>query len=197
MATSTSDRYEAARKALADFDANEEAYHELPDGEQEGRNYERYEDSKLDAADSLADALRAIIEPAATLEPPEQIAERILYSEPVSHDRTLTEWRRKIAEGVQAGIQAAWNSWEPETAPCQITDTEPTAVPFTYDIRDAAGALVATYKVTHLAPVPDVRDFYMITEHQVGRYGQRLDVTRRRTLNQEHFDAIKASIRKD
>lgn len=101
-ATSSSDRIEAARKALADWDSTSPTY-------QDG------------LASGLAEALRALIESPATMESPEQIAERVMYSEPVPHDRTLAEWRQKIAEGVQAGIQAAWQSWEPETTPAVIS----------------------------------------------------------------------------
>ena len=62
-ATSVSDHQRTAQRALAAYDANEAAYHALPESEREGRNYEWYEDALLDAAHALADALRALIRP--------------------------------------------------------------------------------------------------------------------------------------
>lgn len=95
-ATSSSDRYEAARKAL-------EAYDRGP---------------HLRAVERVADALRALIEPSATGETPEQIAgtiadkyllDTLAYTNP--------DVLAAITAAVHAGIQAAWESWEPENAP--------------------------------------------------------------------------------
>lgn len=52
---------EAGLNALARYHENEADYAELPDAEKDGRNYELYEDEKLAAADSLAEALQQII----------------------------------------------------------------------------------------------------------------------------------------
>lgn len=51
---------DAAYAALHSYRDNEDTYHALPDSEQEGSNYERYEDSILSNVHQLADALTAL-----------------------------------------------------------------------------------------------------------------------------------------
>lgn len=107
-ATSSSDRYAQARKALAQF----EAYMEGFCADEFGPEVHR-----------LAEAMRALIEPAAVEESVEEIAQRILASTslpPVGDSVLFADLekitRAAIERGVYAGIQAAWLSWEPETA---------------------------------------------------------------------------------
>lgn len=76
-ATSSSDRYAAAREALATYDTNEAVYHALPDDEQEGGNYENYEDKILGNVHELASTLRALIEPPATDTAPGAVVPRV------------------------------------------------------------------------------------------------------------------------
>lgn len=100
-ATSSSDRYAEARAVLADFDTY--ALNEL---------LTHFEDK-------LGDTLRALIEPPATDEPPEQIIS----------DLFRRTWgmglREALTLAVHAGIDAAWTSWEPENAP-GVVDTRET-----------------------------------------------------------------------
>lgn len=114
--TSSSDRYEAARKALAIFDAPH------PD------------DEHAIATARVTAALRALVEPPATLQTPEQIAEafaadllnrgtvEVLGGFPLvkagdGGKRWNIVYGEAHRQGVLAGIQAAWESWEPESAP--------------------------------------------------------------------------------
>lgn len=93
-ASSSSDRVEAARKALARYDEHNEP--------------RSMNDARMQAY-GLASALRALIEPPATLETPEEIAERILmvYSNILTPVQLMTT-------AVRSGIDAAWGSWEPD-----------------------------------------------------------------------------------
>ncbi|MDL5351147.1 hypothetical protein [Microbacterium sp. zg-YB36] len=134
-ASSSSDRYEAARAALAEYDMPGSSAHH---------------------ADDLAAALRALIEPAATEENVDDIAERLSrqqfeededevrehVSNLVAHDSWESapeELRQKYlartTAAVNAGILAAWNSWEPDDyapvqcAKCGADTDEPEAEP--------------------------------------------------------------------
>jgi hypothetical protein len=113
-ATSSSDRHDAARKVLQRFDKIGTA--DDPDAE------------LMESAHLMAHILHTLIEPPATKETPEQIADtafklshiasgglRFHHSSTymIEHD-TL---KRMMVEAVQAGIQAAWESWEPENSP--------------------------------------------------------------------------------
>ena len=108
-ATSSSDRIQAAREALR-LALSRQA-HMVPGDCRE-----------CDDLDVYISALRALIEPPATEEGPAEIAERIMRDQVGDADRAVTyttngaEILDMIAEGVQAGTLAGWESWEPETA---------------------------------------------------------------------------------
>lgn len=96
---SASDRYQAAREVLAGYD-NPEA------------------DRQPTEAD-LADALRALIEPPSVGEGEEQIIDRVIaeferetgfYNPPA----VMVGVRNWLSRGINAGIQAANESWEPD-----------------------------------------------------------------------------------
>lgn len=97
-ATSSSDRYTEAREALAAFE------HRIEIGYMPG-----------EAEVRLADALQALIEPATIAETPEKAAMRVymsIHSFPwLVHGDAM---RDLITRGYLAGIQAAWESWEPD-----------------------------------------------------------------------------------
>lgn len=106
-ATSASDRYDEARAALAQL---ERAY---PEGIGRGVTEQR-----------AMNALRALIDPPATEETPEQIAHRLLATTAlpkIGETIACTELEKitgeAITRAVHAGIQAAWDSWEAENAP--------------------------------------------------------------------------------
>lgn len=112
-ATSSSDRIQAAREALRTYDA----LCEEPD------NDPGFHD-RIDALVEASDALRALIEPPATEEGPKEIAERIvrewmdaeIANNPAStapFDATK-DLDTLLTKAVVAGIQAAWESWEPD-----------------------------------------------------------------------------------
>lgn len=88
-ATSSSERYEAARAALTRY----ETCNNTVDA---WRNTPRL----------LAEALRALIEPAHVNKNIDDIVQEI------ASDEALWSVREKIEAGIQAGIQAAWESWE-------------------------------------------------------------------------------------
>ena len=114
-ATSASERYDAARKALAAFDDfNIEVIGD--DG------YELI--GSVERSAWVIKRLRALIEPPATVETPEQMAEawrKNLYQQGTINVLGNKPWRELCAEayrqGIRAGILAAWESWEPENAP--------------------------------------------------------------------------------
>lgn len=90
-ATSSSDRYAEARAALAEFDRQH------PE--------ERYSTA---LENRMSDALRALIEPPATVETPEKIADRLF-------DQVWgSGLRESLRVAVRVGIQSAWESWEPD-----------------------------------------------------------------------------------
>ena len=110
-ATSASDRYDEARRALAEWDSTSAAYSDA-------------------LGPRLATALRSLIEPPATDEMPDL---HDVYSR--AHRRALpnedgpysaADLDRAGSAGLEAvyltGIQAAWNSWEPENAPGLIEE---------------------------------------------------------------------------
>ena len=110
------DRHAEARAALAQYDAavaepdDDPGYHK-----------------RVDAALDCIEPLRALIEPPATEETVEQITQR--HFDLVAHgivkgrgntDRAQITWWGlfdQVESAVRAGIQAAWESWEPESAP--------------------------------------------------------------------------------
>lgn len=99
--TSASDRIEAAREALANYDQTAETY-------RDGLGY------------SLADALRALITPPATSETEEDVAERIVTAFPSPYAPSVGYSHGELVElaitAYRAGIQSAHESWEPEVA---------------------------------------------------------------------------------
>ena len=98
-ATSASERYDEAREALIFYDGNP---------------------SSISARMRIVGALRALIEPPATVETPEQIAQRVTEEWAGRRDEVILgrrDFEREIAAAVRAGILAAWESWEPENAP--------------------------------------------------------------------------------
>lgn len=114
-ATSISDRYAKAREALATYDNVQ--YWGITGTE---ANVARYE---------VVDALRSLIESPPVVESPEKIAERIMIERVGEADPTAeyttdgAEILGMIAGGIHAGIQAAWESWEPETGAVSQDDT--------------------------------------------------------------------------
>ncbi|MDF2506309.1 MAG: hypothetical protein K0Q52_168 [Microbacterium sp.] len=105
-ATSASDRYDEARALLAAFDGT-------PNVIKDDFN-----------PHTLADALRAVVEPAAVNESVDEWVEREINAERlevafrVAGDKDGMQFLRQVlAHAVQAGIQLGWNSWEPENAP--------------------------------------------------------------------------------
>ena len=106
---SASDRQDAARKALA--------AHDDPSIELIGSDGYPLTGS-VERADWVIDQLRELAEPAVTIETPEQIAMRVymgIHSFPAIVDGDIM--RDLIKRGIEAGIQAAWESWEPESVP--------------------------------------------------------------------------------
>ena len=105
--TSASDRYEAARKALADYDAID--------------GWNGTHAVMIANAERLADALRALITPPSVGESEEAIAQR-LTADGTPHqwdfgsDLLNAEVRGLLRQAVRAGIQSAHESWEPEVA---------------------------------------------------------------------------------
>lgn len=75
----------------------------------------------------IAEGVRIAQTLAATIDTPEQIALQLELtatdspSFPVFSAREAAIVHDLIVKGVQAGIQAAWESWEPETAPGLVT----------------------------------------------------------------------------
>lgn len=94
--TSASDRYEAARKALAEYDTEKT---------------KRYPYTA--ASESMATALRALITPPGIHESEEQIVQRVLNETPDGANFNEVD---AIRMAVHAGIQSAHESWEPEVA---------------------------------------------------------------------------------
>lgn len=114
-ATSSSDRYAKAQGALAKYDAA------CAEPDDDPGYFKR-----TDAAIDLVEPLRALINPPATLETPGEIADRCMTHRGHGPDRfgygeayTMrpVTARRIALEAAEAGIQAAWESWEPEDAP--------------------------------------------------------------------------------
>ncbi len=111
-ATSSSDRIEAAREALKLMRARQA--HTVPGDCRE-----------CDDLDIYIDAIRALIEPPATdeamdAEQTQAIYNRAYYKhEKIGSTAAETEHAHAAAREAlyQAGIQAAWESWEPESAP--------------------------------------------------------------------------------
>lgn len=109
-ATPASDRYAAAQKALAAYDAD-------PTGR-----------ARENALHDCVGALRALITPPATEETAEQIADdvmdefaaRTLPSDTVASAAQII--RGSLEDAVRAGIQAAWESWQSDDyAPIQCS----------------------------------------------------------------------------
>jgi len=103
-ATSASERYEKARAILARYDAidsdDDPGYHD-----------------RVDAAIDGLGALRAFIEPAATDESVNEIADRLSGTVGYHDGQVMfgnVDVRNLLTRAVLAGIQAAWNSWEPD-----------------------------------------------------------------------------------
>lgn len=130
-ATSSSARLDAARTALATYDSNEDTYHALPDAEQEGKNYEDYEDGILANVHDLAAALRALAEPPPTVKAITELATEAWHGATAHISGESIIFQRKdmvamLEAAVRAGVQAAWESWEPETAIATEVGNKPT-----------------------------------------------------------------------
>lgn len=98
MSTSSSDRYQAATAALA--------AHDDPSIEVVGADGYPLIGS-VERMEWVISQLRPVIESAPVTEPIADIAERVLYAQ------SGTQIRNIVAAAVEAGIQAAWESWEP------------------------------------------------------------------------------------
>lgn len=119
-ASSASDRIEQAHAALESYEKARRQHVRF--GEQYG--------ILAGAAGPLAVALRSMIEPAAIDETPERMADA-WQQQLIERGLVATFGFDRVAEprndyplhrdaylfGIRAGITAAWNSWEPETAP--------------------------------------------------------------------------------
>lgn len=99
--TSASDRYAAARRALADYDAID--------------GWNGTHAVMIANADALALALRALITPPGTSETVEQIVDRVLYEWRHTHDHAI-DLEEAMVRAANAGIQSAHEAWEPEVA---------------------------------------------------------------------------------
>jgi len=101
MATSYSDRVETAQWAIR-------AYEKIDGWTAPEDRDERYSD--------LAEALRAMIEPAPTFGTPAEVAAGIMATRHIKDYQSVSgsEVRQMLTEAVEAGIQAAWQSWEPD-----------------------------------------------------------------------------------
>lgn len=99
-ATSASERVSAARDAIGEWSKLDRAY------SGDGRPWPR--------GDKLADALRGMVESAEIVKTPEALAHDVymgIHSFPWPVDGDAM--RDLLARGIRAGIQAAWESWEP------------------------------------------------------------------------------------
>lgn len=99
-ATSSSDRYDAARKALAAFENATPA---------NGKN----DNDRYVLAKEMAAALRALLEAPAVEETPESFA-KALRGKWINDDNDDRNVRDLLAVAYRAGIQAAWSTWEPD-----------------------------------------------------------------------------------
>lgn len=109
MATSYSDRVEAAREALAEYNTQKPSTFAVSGIDSKtGEPIKPY--SINDVAAEMAEALRAMIEPEETTKTPAEIAERV-WRDGMKSENSIQDLLRKA---VEAGIQAAWNSWEPD-----------------------------------------------------------------------------------
>lgn len=151
-ATSSSDRYQAARDALAQLETeagivpfyrDNLALMMRPEGFIDG-NGELFESDAVlhnmgrwaEGMEAGIAALRSLIEPPATEETPESIADSFAKGDGEPFDR-VRRWLANdmvtpdealsllIQHAYQAGIQAAWESWEPETAPGYEPEADP------------------------------------------------------------------------
>lgn len=109
--SSSSDRYDHAREALAH-------YTDLLDRIGDGKDVR--EQDETEAARDCAEALRALITPPATEWTAEQTALYLADKHGVLSSPVAVAL---ATEAVHAGIQAAWESWEPENAPGRIVAT--------------------------------------------------------------------------
>jgi hypothetical protein len=106
--TSASDRIEAARKVLTDYDEHDEprSLHE--------RRMREYR---------LASALRALITPPATSDSEEDVADRIVTAFPSPYTPSVGYSYGELVElaitAYRAGIQSAHESWESADVPSQ------------------------------------------------------------------------------
>lgn len=110
-----SDRYTAAREALADYDAKD------------------YMDSATETAEDFAELLREIVAAPVTASPPEVIAAEIVATYGLPVDKPA--WRgvrEAIITAVRAGIDAAWCSWEPEATGSGAVGFRPEGEPDEY-----------------------------------------------------------------
>lgn len=122
-ATSASDRYEAARAALAEYDEHTEP---RSISDQRRREYR------------LASALRALIDPATTAPRSSADLDEIYVAAGRAIPRT-NSWTPRMShlaglEAVhQSGIQASWEDWEPENAPGMVDTRHTEVVDFVFD----------------------------------------------------------------
>jgi hypothetical protein len=105
-AKSSSDRHDAARKVLQRFDKIGTA--DDPDAE------------LMESAHLMAHILHTLIEPPATEETASEVADHIIETRHLADSREeweTAELHDHLVAAVNAGIQAAWESWEPENSP--------------------------------------------------------------------------------
>lgn len=129
---SASDRLEAARRALATYESRHKRGPGfslgLTDSDHPERNW-----SAKDSIEMLAEALRALIQPPPVDNHPDDLADAWatrLYErgtiEVLGMNSAIfpAAYREAYLQGIRAGIQAAWETWEPEAAPTIDDNTD-------------------------------------------------------------------------
>ena len=139
MATSYSDRVEAARKVLAEYGA--ESPRTIGTSGVNSKTGEPVKPYSInDVAAEMAEALRAMIEPEGTTKTPAEIAERV-WRDGMKSENSI---RDLLVKAVEAGIQAAWNSWEPDDhapEPEKPIDLSDYTIPDFGNVQDALDSL--------------------------------------------------------
>jgi len=139
MATSYSDRVEAARKVLAEYGTQRpNTITASGTDSKTGEPVKPY--SINDVAAKMAEALRAMIESEETTKTPSEIAQRV-WSDGMKSENSIQDL---LVKAVEAGIQAAWNSWENEDRepePEEPIDLSQYSIPGFGNMQDALDSL--------------------------------------------------------
>ena len=139
MATSYSDRVEAARKVLAEYGTQKP--NTITVSGTDGKTGEPIKPYSInDVAAEMAEALRAMIEPEETTKTPAEIAKRV-WRDGMKSENSIQDL---LVKAVEAGIQAAWNSWEPDDyapEPEKPIDLSDYSIPGFGNVQDALDGL--------------------------------------------------------